>query len=617
MIKKNFLALIPTQSDSLSQGKMLLMGFNGLFEKLSQEIVNLTNTLGHLDIPKSWKRLDHVKEAKNIAPHIFNIQVRSILEDIFFLKRLKAIVEFFTLVQEMCQSLKGIGSGIIFNDEQLTKPVKQFIAEFISRKLLGILPEIVTYAVCFLLQHLGLDVTNEIEQKDIGAESKVPLDELYTKAWNILLKDGTFSQNILSQASSLETNLKLAWEKIQEPKKIEQKLTVLQSSTIRLQGQLAVHNMMFDEILQLQSFSSVRAKFTVDIQNEIGNLQNIYRQLVEAKNNQEKLIEKADQRLKWAKGANPNVGEISAAFEGAVENRNIQLDLGLKTANHILSSYSTVLKHELLRSRTSEVTKDHDKMFLKAFETWRLACQYTDSRTDSLLPSEESILKMLTPELLKDSKWLQKVSESLTDTITQAQKELKDSRETSFSDNDNLTSLMDNFKAIYNIHGKLISDVKGLMKIMTKIEDYSIPTQYFIQEYRSYIDHFSSLFSNFKKELTVEEIKSLLNHLDYIRDNTESLYENLLNLESAQKRAQLVRQKSLNDNNDKLIHQKQESTTKGQQRNAYAVNVWRRVKMKLEGRDPDPGRKSSVQEQVSILFIVLLTLFLYGFTTFL
>ncbi|XP_056647970.1 serine/threonine-protein kinase SMG1 isoform X1 [Diorhabda sublineata] len=594
--KKQFMALIPNQSEELSQGKMLLMGFNGLFEKLSQEITNLTNTLGNIDIPKSWKRLDHVKEARNIAPHIFNPKVRTILEDIFFLKRLKAIVEFFALVQEMCQSLKGIGSGIVFNDEQLTKPVKQFIAEFISRKLLGILPEFITYAVCYLLQNLGLDVTHEIEQKDIGAESKVPLDELYTKAWNILLKDGTFSQNILSQASSLETNLKLAWEKIQEPKKIEQKLTVLQSSTIRLQSQLAVHNMMFDEVLQLQQFSSVRTKFTIDIQSEVTNLQSIYRQMTEAKNNQDKLIEQAEQRLKWAKGANPNFVEISAAFETAVDKRNAQLNFALKISNQILSSYDTILKHELLRTATSEVTKNRDKTFLKAYETWRLACQYTDSKIESLLPSEESILKMLTPDLINDPKWLQKISEILTETITEAQKELNDKRETSFAENDNLISVMDNFKAIYNIHGKLISDVKGLMKTMTKIEDYSIATQYFIQEYRQYIDHFSALFAQFKKELNREEIEDLLNRLDYIKDHTENIYEDLLNLESAQKRAQLIQRKGLID--DKLPGQKQENSTKGQQRNAYAVNVWRRVKMKLEGRDPDPGRKSSVQEQV-------------------
>lgn len=35
-----------------------------------------------------------------------------------------------------------------------------------------------------------------------------------------------------------------------------------------------------------------------------------------------------------------------------------------------------------------------------------------------------------------------------------------------------------------------------------------------------------------------------------------------------------------------------------QEHNAYALNVWRRVKVKLEGRDLEPTRRASVAEQV-------------------
>lgn len=37
-----------------------------------------------------------------------------------------------------------------------------------------------------------------------------------------------------------------------------------------------------------------------------------------------------------------------------------------------------------------------------------------------------------------------------------------------------------------------------------------------------------------------------------------------------------------------------------QERNTYAVNVWRRVKAKLEGRDVDPNKRMSVAEQARI-----------------
>lgn len=39
-------------------------------------------------------------------------------------------------------------------------------------------------------------------------------------------------------------------------------------------------------------------------------------------------------------------------------------------------------------------------------------------------------------------------------------------------------------------------------------------------------------------------------------------------------------------------------TQKEQKRNAYAVSVWRRIRMKLEGRDRDPNKRQTLQEQV-------------------
>jgi PI-3-kinase-related kinase SMG-1 len=40
------------------------------------------------------------------------------------------------------------------------------------------------------------------------------------------------------------------------------------------------------------------------------------------------------------------------------------------------------------------------------------------------------------------------------------------------------------------------------------------------------------------------------------------------------------------------------SNQKEQRKNVYAVSVWRRIRSKLEGRDPEPNKSSRVQEQV-------------------
>lgn len=49
-----------------------------------------------------------------------------------------------------------------------------------------------------------------------------------------------------------------------------------------------------------------------------------------------------------------------------------------------------------------------------------------------------------------------------------------------------------------------------------------------------------------------------------------------------------------------------------QERNAYAMSVWRRVRMKLEGRDPDSARRSTVAEQVSTSKFIFRFSFLFN-----
>lgn len=36
----------------------------------------------------------------------------------------------------------------------------------------------------------------------------------------------------------------------------------------------------------------------------------------------------------------------------------------------------------------------------------------------------------------------------------------------------------------------------------------------------------------------------------------------------------------------------------GEQKNSYAVSVWKKIRMKLEGRDPDIHHRQTVTEQV-------------------
>ena len=45
-----------------------------------------------------------------------------------------------------------------------------------------------------------------------------------------------------------------------------------------------------------------------------------------------------------------------------------------------------------------------------------------------------------------------------------------------------------------------------------------------------------------------------------------------------------------------------------QERNTYAIGVWKRVKAKLDGRDIDPTKRMSVEDQVSAIKIISILL---------
>lgn len=593
VLKTGFFHIINDQSEGVTSGKMLLMGFNGLFEKLTSEWKNLAGALSSLNIPNSWKKVDQVKEAKTISPQMNNIRVQSLLEDIFLLKRLQAMIEFFNLCAEMCHSFKGVVS-VAYPDDQLIKPVRQFIADFISKQLLGITTENIAYVICYLLQNLGFDVLEEIEQRDIGAESKVPIDDIYHKAWNIFLKQ-LFSQNALSQASTLETNLKHAWSKIQMTKKIQEKITMLQSTQLRLHTQIAVQNFMFEEILiQFNLSNPVRSKFLAELKNEIINLNNLHGKLIEAVDKQEGLVKNAHQRLNWAKGANPNVCEISSAFADMVKLIDNKLKNTQTIGGKIMHISSSILKHEQLRVATSE-SKELDQQFLNCFDKWSVVCNLTNLKNDSLSATEESLMNYLDNELSKDPNWLEKVSEKITDLITNSQNKLSNEKISLFSFNDLILTSVESLKSAYMTHCRLMTDIKNLIKNMTKIENYSEHTQKFVGAYRIYIDKLSYIVKNLKKEMRREDVAELLGLASYICENTEKIYSALLNLEGIKNEPIPISDIGVlsKDSPHKL-----DGAVKGQQKNAYAINVWRRVKLKLEGRDPDPGQKYTTQEQV-------------------
>lgn len=176
-------------------------------------------------MPPSWRKVDVLREARALQQTLVEGGgPRQLMLDVFFIKRLQTVRDFFRLCSSFAQSLSGeerrllpftfrslwlsdpsdlfpagaclpaedvlstngpvslgkplfrrpSGPGAaVMSEEQMTRPIKAFTAEFVGRMLLGLPSQALGLALCGALSALGLDVVAQVEAKDFGAECKV------------------------------------------------------------------------------------------------------------------------------------------------------------------------------------------------------------------------------------------------------------------------------------------------------------------------------------------------------------------------------------------------------------------------------------------------------------
>ena len=92
----------------------------------------------------------------------------------------------------------------------------------------------------------------EVEQRDIGAENKVSLEELCRKTVDMCMKRGQFSTGTLAQASGLTSTLEATWRRREAARQLQQQVEAQRSTLQRLQLQLTAHTWLHEDLLMMQ-----------------------------------------------------------------------------------------------------------------------------------------------------------------------------------------------------------------------------------------------------------------------------------------------------------------------------------------------------------------------------
>ncbi|KAF4093226.1 hypothetical protein AMELA_G00029800 [Ameiurus melas] len=682
----------------MSAGQMLLVAFDGMFAQLESAFGLLIDKLNSMDVPAAWRKVDVIWEARATQVHFFDrVQTRQVLEEIFFLKRLQTIRDFFRLCASFAQTLSGTcpsptddpppsngpaslvkplyrGSTVV-SEDQMTRPIKAFTADFVRQMLMGLPTQALGLALCSALSALGTDLIAQVEAKDFGAEGKVSLDDLCKKAVEQGVQAGRISQLLLNRATVLAGSYETAWKKLDLVRRLELSIDACKVSLQRAQLHIAMFQWQHEDVLgtRSQPMSVSPPPRSIILSNMKKKLYKLSQDDAAIASVQEKLASlegSIEQRLKWAGGANPALTPVLQDFESTITERRALVLKESQRATQVTFLCSTVLNFEGLRTRTPEALSTDAALF-DLVKRCQATCSYAAQFSTSVSSLELQLLHRLSPVMelsIGAPEWLVCAQKHLSQEMA-SQRAMQEEHEQQLdSVTETLQLLVDTIKGVLSNHNRLLADVKHLLRAMAKDEEsaladgeevlYEGSVRQFLCEYKAWQDNVQIVLFTVVQATgqphsveQVELLQEIPSTLKELKGQSQSVYNGLVGFasplvtdrgsdctsptstmqtsfaaavrcsgvktqpDSMSQNARkalprnlgtpadtppstlLITNKSLAPSPKRTVRDPKTGRAV-QERNSYAVSVWKRVKAKLEGRDVDPNRRMSVTEQV-------------------
>ncbi|GFO31315.1 serine/threonine-protein kinase smg1, partial [Plakobranchus ocellatus] len=641
---------INNKPDQLTSGQMLLMGFDGLFTRLESDFAEVLDSVALLDVPIVWKKVDTVREAKSMQLSNFSSATRPLLVNLFFLKRLQTIQEFFFMATQLAAAMQGLTGGVIYDDEQMAKPVKKFIADFVRKQVLGFPSQVLAYIILLFVGHLGVNVAVEIELKEIGADWKVPLEQLCKKGLESASGAGQFQHRHLSECTTITSHLDTAWRKLDLARRLDTQVALMKGQVQRCQPQLARFQWLHEDLFTqagrqpAQMAPPIRGSVLAELKKTVQLVLSQEPNLTACQERYMQMEASISQRLRWAAGANPSLNTVLDSFEKAASSRKNFVEEETQRATELSNLCQGVLHLEAMRTRTQEASAA-DTAFMQLLNQCSECSMLLESTCSSVAEIELQILslKPLTNGEKTDAVWTKQAIEAVDEAIAKAQADMELIAQELATCQRGIHDTVTLIKGHLSTHHKLMSDIRSILKTLAKLEEQDYGEEIQPASIRGYLAD----YKNFSEKITLvlkmvvseetsqQEMTQSVAELDELTAELDLVYDSLMEFapsifaknvgqtvqEELNKRATDSPSRAGKDrdrdspplaaNNSPMASASTKLPVKKdkisrdpktgkavQERNWYAVGVWRRVKMKLEGRDPDPNKKMTVAEQV-------------------
>ncbi len=326
-----------------------------------------------------------------------------------------------------------------------------------------------------------------------------------------------------------------------------------------------------------------------------------------------------EQRLRWACGANPDLQEVFDAFTTSFVSEMESLRKLAGIAKSVCGGAGSVLRHEALR--TAQQTREAmaaDSAFMALLGDCQQSAALKDSHglAAAALTEQELGLFALSPPPaagdVLDSRWIRRTEEAISERVREARERLRREEARCRDLVPRVQRCGRDLVSAVTEHQKLMADAGALLRTISKSEDYDIPeVGAFLQRYRVFSDAVSQVVKAARQEEQTEAaVREASASAARIKEMVPTIYSDVIDFSQLFKDQENLEAFKVKKEEDQ-IRKEDERKDKGrgggksaptsEERNAFALNVLRRVRFKLEGREPDALKRASVQEQVDFV----------------
>lgn len=621
----------------MNQGQMLLMGFHLLFESVETQLDQLMDAVSHAPLPQPWPRVDTAREAAEIMAPLQDPALCQVLRAVLRVKKVQTIVDFFTTAYQTSPAFKknepasNRARSNQCDEERLQKIVRRYASDCVSLLLLGLPSHLATHLLLLHCQKLGINVTGYIEARDVGTEGRVSLEGIVQEALECCMTRHALDPALPSSAASTLTHHLNAVRKKLLLRHWEGEAEGLRTTHQRVTAQHLAHQWWYEDILKQRVVAPpvqpARGSVLSDLRGCVSKLLALHQNVAELREKYTNFTGNVEQRLKWAAGSNPSIAKALEEFSNGVELALSGVGELLQKSEEVASLCNAVLHYEALRTHTVDAIS-WDASFTSVLKNCQDSCMLLERYHSSITPQEETLVSLCPLPADVNSKWIQHASAAVSDHIELLTKVVSDHGSGLRKSVELVRSSVVGLRIHLTTHHKFMSDIRALLKTMAKfeVEGGIVGIEDYLSLYRTYSETISGLIRQMLHDLlTAEKVTVYLEKLREVTSQTETIYDLLVEFGTqcvveetneegeAQKegngeprRPPLLRQSSVimsparTSTPDAKPKVKRHPLTGKvvQEHNAYALNVWRRVKVKLEGRDLDPARRATVSEQV-------------------